>query len=107
MPSILAGQAVGMAEDMPAPRQRTWRQVFRRLGRRRESMTDSVRRVKLFNTTGPCRADRHYMLPPEPRLPDARRLIDEGKYFVVHAPRQTGKTTTLIVLAEQLTAEGR
>jgi hypothetical protein len=47
------------------------------------------------------------MLPPEPRLPDARRLIDEGKYFVVHAPRQTGKTTTLSALAEQLTAEGR
>jgi hypothetical protein len=33
--------------------------------------------VRFFNTAGVCFPDRHYMLPPEPRLPDARRLIDE------------------------------
>lgn len=48
----------------------------------------------------------HYMLPPEPRLPEARGLIDEGQYFVLHAPRQTGKTTTLGALAADLTAAG-
>ena len=47
------------------------------------------------------------MIPPEPRLPGARELIDRGLYFVVHAPRQTGKTTTLRALARDLTAEGR
>jgi hypothetical protein len=47
------------------------------------------------------------MLPPEPRLPQARGLIGENQYFVVHAPRQTGKTTTLMALARELTAEGR
>jgi type II secretory pathway predicted ATPase ExeA len=47
------------------------------------------------------------MLPPEARLPAARRLIDRGQYFVVHAPRQTGKTTTLAALARQLTTEGK
>jgi hypothetical protein len=47
------------------------------------------------------------MLPPEPRLPGARELIDEEQYFVVHAPRQTGKTTTLAALARDLTAAGR
>lgn len=41
------------------------------------------------------------------RLGEARRLIDGGGYFVVHAPRQTGKTTTLMALASILTAEGR
>jgi hypothetical protein len=46
------------------------------------------------------------MLPAAPRLPDARRLIGRSQYFVVHAPRQTGKTTTLAVLARELTAEG-
>jgi hypothetical protein len=46
------------------------------------------------------------MLPPEPRLPQARGLIAHGQYFVVHAPRQTGKTTTLGALARTLTAEG-
>lgn len=47
------------------------------------------------------------MLPPESRLPKARDLIEQGQYFVVHAPRQTGKTTTLSALAEDLTASGR
>jgi hypothetical protein len=47
------------------------------------------------------------MLPPEPRLPGARDLVEHGQYFVVHAPRQTGKTTTLAALAQDITADGR
>jgi hypothetical protein len=62
--------------------------------------------MRHFNTSGPCVPRLHYMLPPEPRLPGARPYIDSGKYFVVHAPRQTGKTTTLTQLAHELTAEG-
>ncbi len=59
-----------------------------------------------FNTTGPCNPEWHYMVPAAERLPKARRLIDNGDYFVVHAPRQTGKSTTLQVIARDLTAEG-
>ncbi|UBU12296.1 ATP-binding protein [Nonomuraea gerenzanensis] len=62
--------------------------------------------ARSFNTTGPCDPRRHYMLPPAPRLPDARVLIEMDRYFVLHAPRQTGKTTTLNALASELTAEG-
>ena len=62
--------------------------------------------VRFFNTAGPCVPARHYMLAPEPRLPEARPLVERGMYFVVHAPRQTGKTTILRALAHQLTAEG-
>jgi type II secretory pathway predicted ATPase ExeA len=62
---------------------------------------------KFFNTAGPCDPDRHYMLPPERRLPDVRKLIDQAYYFVVHAPRQVGKTTTFRALAEALQKEGR
>lgn len=47
------------------------------------------------------------MLPAQERLPEARPLIERGLYFVVHAPRQTGKTTTMTALARQLTAEGK
>jgi hypothetical protein len=47
------------------------------------------------------------MLPPEPRLPEARPLVEAGQYFIVHAPRQTGKTTALSTLAQDLTAQGR
>jgi len=61
---------------------------------------------KRFNTAGPCDPDRHYMLPPERRLPGVRELVAEGSYFVVHAPRQVGKTTCFQTLAAQITAEG-
>jgi hypothetical protein len=46
------------------------------------------------------------MLPAEERLPDARMYVEFGFYFVVHAPRQSGKTTALLGLARELTAEG-
>lgn len=62
---------------------------------------------RYFNTTGPNKPDQHYTLPVLARLPGIRRLIDQGLYFVLHAPRQTGKTTALQALARELTAEGR
>ncbi|WP_437313391.1 ATP-binding protein [Sorangium sp. So ce385] len=60
-----------------------------------------------FNTAGPCDPADHYMLPPEERLPGIRDLIDRKAYFVLHAPRQIGKTTSLLTLAQALTREGR
>jgi type II secretory pathway predicted ATPase ExeA len=59
-----------------------------------------------FNTAGPCKADIHYMLPPTVRLPSLERLIAQENYFVIHAPRQTGKTTAMLALAKQLTESG-
>lgn len=48
------------------------------------------------------------MLPATSRLPVAslQRLIAEENYFVLHAPRQVGKTTAMKALAEQLTDSG-
>ncbi len=63
--------------------------------------------MRFFNTAGPCRPQLHHMLPPERRMPDLAGLIDQQHYFVIHAPRQTGKTTALAALAARLTAEGR
>jgi hypothetical protein len=62
---------------------------------------------RYFNTAGPCHPADHYMVPPESRLPGLRRLIDEKSYFVVHAPRQAGKTTLFRSLAGDLNREGR
>jgi len=55
------------------------------------------RPVRFFNTTGPCNPWDHYMLPPEDRLVGAQlhRYIRDKLYWVLHAPRQTGKTTFL------------
>jgi hypothetical protein len=47
------------------------------------------------------------MLPPERRLPGVRKLLDQAYYFVVHAPRQVGKTTAFRALAESILADGR
>jgi hypothetical protein len=63
--------------------------------------------TRFFNTAGPCQPDIHFFLPPMRRLPEVRELIDRRSYFVLHAPRQTGKTTALLTLAAELTAEGR
>jgi len=61
---------------------------------------------KHFNTAGPCKADIHYMLSSLDRLPTLGSLIDQQGYFVIHAPRQTGKTTVMMALAQQLTESG-
>ena len=63
--------------------------------------------TRFFNTAGPCQPDVHYALPPERRLPELEKLIDRRSYFVVHAPRQSGKTTLFRALAARLRAQGR
>ncbi|WP_437751788.1 ATP-binding protein [Sorangium sp. So ce1389] len=63
--------------------------------------------ARSFNTAGPNDPADHYTLPVMARLPDVRRLIEKKRYFVLHAPRQVGKTTTLLSLGRELTAEGR
>ncbi len=59
---------------------------------------------KQFNTAGPNRLEWHYTLPPLERwdLQEILGLIETGRYFLLHAPRQTGKTSCLIALAEYL-----
>ncbi len=63
--------------------------------------------ARFFNTTGPCDPNDHFMLPTEPRLLELRPLIEKKLYFVLHAPRQSGKTTCFQALARTLTAEGK
>ena len=62
--------------------------------------------MRFFNTAGPCDPADHYMLPPERRLPGVPELIERKLYFVIHAPRQSGKTTLVQTLARSLTANG-
>ena len=47
------------------------------------------------------------MLPPCDRLDQIPSLIEQQAYFVLHAPRQTGKTTLITTLAKSLTQQGR
>ena len=65
--------------------------------------------MRQFNTAGPTVAKDHYCLDPLQRinLEEILKLIGEERYFVLHAPRQTGKTTCLLALMRYLNAEGR
>ena len=60
--------------------------------------------MRFFNTTGPVRSDKHYCVPPLSRLDldDVLGLVRDEQYFVLHAPRQTGKTSALLALRDLL-----
>ena len=63
--------------------------------------------MRFFNTSGPVVAADHYCIPPLERLnlTEVRRFIRDKRYFVLHAPRQTGKTSALLTLRDLLNAE--
>ena len=60
--------------------------------------------MRFFNTEGPMRPDEHYTIDPLSRVDvdDLLGLIGRKRYFVLHAPRQTGKTSALIALRDLL-----
>ncbi|HET6387131.1 MAG TPA: hypothetical protein VFJ58_27400 [Armatimonadota bacterium] len=65
--------------------------------------------MRFFNTSGPVNREDHYCLPPLERwdLEEILSLIDQKRYFVLHAPRQTGKTTCLLSLVQYLNHQGK
>ncbi len=64
--------------------------------------------MRFFNTEGPIRPDDHYHVPPLDRLDldELPGLVRDKRYFVLHAPRQTGKTSALLALRDRLNAGG-
>ncbi|MEM7533775.1 MAG: AAA-like domain-containing protein [Chloroflexota bacterium] len=64
--------------------------------------------ARKFNTAGPMIPKDHYMIPPLSRfdLDGIEELIENKRYFVLHAPRQVGKTSYLRALMEHLNEQG-
>ncbi len=60
--------------------------------------------MRFFNTEGPVRPEDHYAIPPLSRVDvdELLGLVRSKRYFVLHAPRQTGKTSALIALRDLL-----
>ena len=60
--------------------------------------------MREFNIAGPVVEADHYLIPPLSRLDldDLLGLVRDKKYFVLHAPRQTGKTSALLALRDLL-----
>ncbi len=65
--------------------------------------------MRFFNTAGPVNCNDHYCLPPLERfdLEEVEMLLAQKKYFVLHAPRQTGKTTSMLALMAHLNRQGQ
>ena len=63
---------------------------------------------RFFNTAGPIKPDLHYNVNPLQRihLDELEQLIMQQKYFILHAPRQTGKTSCLLALRDYLNEQG-
>ena len=70
-----------------------------------DTTNDTVRR---FNTAGPIVPADHYHLPPLRRsgFEEVLQLVEDANYFIVYAPRQTGKTTSLRALCDALNDRG-
>ena len=65
--------------------------------------------MRFFNTTGPVETDDHYVLDPLQRIAyeEVSSFIDQKRYFILHAPRQTGKTSSLLSLMKKINEEGK
>jgi hypothetical protein len=62
-------------------------------------MTQSI---KFFNIAGPVLSGIHYMLPLRLDVQKINELISRSYYFILHAPRQTGKTSAILQLMQHL-----
>lgn len=63
--------------------------------------------MKFFNTAGPVNPADHYYVPHRFNEPEIRQLIEQKKYFILHAPRQSGKTTGLLQLVKLFNSGGQ
>ncbi|KAA0876599.1 P-loop NTPase family protein [Nitrincola tapanii] len=64
---------------------------------------------RFFNTAGPTIIEDHYHIDPLQRVDweEIQVLIQQKRYFVLHAPRQTGKTSSLLAMMKELNNSGR
>jgi predicted AAA+ superfamily ATPase len=53
--------------------------------------------MREFNTFGPCDPAHNYVVPRTADIADFVQRLKRGRYIVIFAPRQTGKTTFFLV----------
>ncbi|MCY4401001.1 MAG: AAA-like domain-containing protein [Candidatus Poribacteria bacterium] len=58
--------------------------------------------MRRFGTQGPVNPQEHYVVSRTAEIADYIRRVEEGKYIVLFAPRQTGKTTFFQAALETL-----
>jgi hypothetical protein len=61
---------------------------------------------RVFNVTGVCIPEKHYMVDIDQKLKKITcDLIEQGKYFTINKARQFGKSTTLYMLERALSKD--
>lgn len=60
--------------------------------------------MRYFNTAGPINPEKHYYVPRRLNEIELNQLIQQEKYFILHAPRQSGKTTAMRLFVDELNA---
>ncbi len=64
--------------------------------------------MRTFCIAGPVNPAKHYFVPKRlVREGHLLELVAEEKYFILHAPRQTGKTTGFLELVKALNNQHR
>ena len=61
--------------------------------------------MRRFSTQGPVNPEQHYVVPRTEELTEFIKRVKEGRYIVIFAPRQTGKTTFFYAAMDILAAE--
>ena len=61
--------------------------------------------MRRFSTQGPVNPEQHYVVPRTEELTEFIKRIKEGRYLVIFAPRQTGKTTFFYAAMDILATE--
>ena len=62
---------------------------------------------KFFSTAGAVQPNRHYFVPKRLNWNQLRGFIENDYYFILHAPRQSGKTTAVLEWIRELNLEGK
>jgi hypothetical protein len=65
-----------------------------------------MEKMRKFNTSGPNISESHYTLHRLDWVAKGKALVYDKRYFTIWAPRQTGKSTYFMFLAEHLRTEG-
>ena len=63
------------------------------------------KKTRRFGTQGRVYPEDHYVVPRTAEVADFINRVTEGRYIVLFAPRQTGKTTLFHLALEKLTAK--
>ena len=61
--------------------------------------------MRRFGTQGPVNPEHHYVVSRSEELAEFIKRVKEGRYIVIFAPRQTGKTTFFYAAMDILAAE--